>query len=164
MVEDERASVRKRPKSAKVAAKRVRFSDEFGVELPPFSEEEPGAAAEPPGGAERSGPPSPRGGRCSPPPPSRGYSPPPEPQGCEGLGGGRTSLCAVCGERAPTPRGGADGAEVGAEFQLVLETLTGHVILATRDEQALAAKMRPGARLLVATDVEVRRQTTSHVR
>ena len=33
-----------------------------------------------------------------------------------------------------------------------------------RDEQALAAKMRPGARLLVATDVEVRRQTTSHVR
>ena len=54
MVEDERASVRKRPKSAKAAAKRVRFADEFGVELPPFSEEVPGPAAESPGGAERS--------------------------------------------------------------------------------------------------------------
>ena len=53
MVEDERASVRKRPKSAKAAAKRVRFADEFGVELPPFSEEVPGPAAESPGGAER---------------------------------------------------------------------------------------------------------------
>ena len=84
MVEDERASVRKRPKSAKAAAKRVRFADEFGVELPPFSEEVPGPAAESPGGAERSGPLSPRAGRCSPPPPTRGDSPPPGGAGCDG--------------------------------------------------------------------------------
>ena len=36
-VEDERASKRKRPKSARAALKRVRFADEFGNELPPLT-------------------------------------------------------------------------------------------------------------------------------